>query len=141
MNGVAENTDDTDGESIEVEAHATDDEFRPSVEQPESVVPNPEDSPSMPVRTGRGSLSGLLIRVFVKLLAKCAVGVENLRAIFVDIANDVCGQHRTLKSTFASSSVAQGKERRVAIDLTRRFPGNQAVADPSFDAKSPPGHR
>jgi len=128
MNGVAENTDDTDGESTEVEAHATDDEFRPSVEQPEFVVPNPEDFPSMPVRTGRGSLSELLMRVFVKLLAKCTVSVENLRTIFVDIANDVFGQHWTLKSTFASPSVTQGKKRRVAIDLTHRFPGNQAVA-------------
>ena len=67
MDGVAENinADDTD---------ATDDEFRPSVEQPEFVVPGPEDFPSMPVRTGRGSLSEILMRVFVKLLAKCTVG-------------------------------------------------------------------
>jgi hypothetical protein len=134
MNGAAENTDDTDGDSTEVEARATDDEFRPSVEQPEFAVPNPEDFPSMPVRTGRGSLSELMMRVFVKLLAKCTVSVENSRTIFVHledavgVANDVFGQHWTLKSTFTSPSVARGKKRRAAIDLTHRFPGNQAVA-------------
>jgi hypothetical protein len=128
MKGVAENDHDTDEEPIEVDACAAGHEFRPPAEQLEFVVPNPEDFPPMPVRTGRGSLSEPLMRVFVSLLAKCTVSVENLRTTFVGIANDLFGQHWTLESAFPSPSVAQGKKRRVAIDLTHRFPGNQAVA-------------
>ena len=110
-------------------SYEMDDSFQPSIE-----LPDASEFPPLPVRTSRLKLNENIARAFVECVSEFSVSEEHARGMFVKIANACFNQTRSLESDFEGEIASRvedselgKKRRRVAKDLTYRFPSASAL--------------
>ena len=116
---------DLDEEWDEFEQKGRDGDYVGPEQKARADTSLPLEWPQLNTRESRNVLSEVIARVFVQCVSDYRVSVENLRGIFVSIANTIFGQNWELGS--ALEGEASSSAPRVAKDLTRVFPSERAL--------------